>query len=244
MSVELSLLNVYQHRNGNETSTLPSPGHMYSLFTFYLPVLPDLPVPILPGLNSGTVSRNKSSTLVTKDKKSWAKVDHNTVVDDPWRTITPIPSVEYMGSLIDGKPIIQSNGAAKQQQQHAPMDSIAPSSSHDEISSVATAGDPISEPKTTLKMDIGDWYTDIDNIKITAAPEKEGFLFKHINYIVESQPRTSLVVRRYSDFYWLWEVLLRRYPCRLVPIIPPKKIGGRSKYHLMKRSTENSLTLP
>lgn len=165
------------------------------------------------------------------------------MVDDPWRTITPTPSVEHMDSLTDGNPIIQDNGAAKRQQQHTSMDSIVQSNSHNGISSVDTAGPSLSEPKTTIEMDIGDWYTNIDNIKVTVASEKEGFLFKHFNYILENQAGTSLVVRRYSDFYWLWEVLLQRYPCRLVPIIPPKKISGRSKYHRMEGSTAYSLTL-
>jgi hypothetical protein len=33
------------------------------------------------------------------------------------------------------------------------------------------------------------------------------------------------VTRRYSEFAYLWEVLLRRYPFRLFPSLPPKRIG-------------------
>lgn len=73
------------------------------------------------------------------------------------------------------------------------------------------------------------WFLDLDLISVTIAPEKEGFIFKHVNYIVESQQRSSKVLRRYSDFYWLWEVLLKRYPMRVIPNLPPKKISG-SKY--------------
>lgn len=32
------------------------------------------------------------------------------------------------------------------------------------------------------------------------------------------------VVRRYSDFVWLNNILLRRYPFRLIPILPPKRL--------------------
>ena len=32
----------------------------------------------------------------------------------------------------------------------------------------------------------------------------------------------ATVTRRYSDFAWLQEVLLKRYPARLVPQLPPK----------------------
>lgn len=70
------------------------------------------------------------------------------------------------------------------------------------------------------------WFLDLDLIAVTLAPEKEGFIFKHVNYIVESQQRSSKVLRRYSDFYWLWEVLLKRYPMRVIPNLPPKKISG------------------
>jgi sorting nexin-8 len=67
----------------------------------------------------------------------------------------------------------------------------------------------------------------MDVITIKFAPEREGFLFKHVNYIVESQKRETTVIRRYSDFWWLMECLVKRYPYRILPALPPKKIGGR-----------------
>ncbi|RIA94928.1 hypothetical protein C1645_758680 [Glomus cerebriforme] len=69
------------------------------------------------------------------------------------------------------------------------------------------------------------WFLDMDVITIKFAPEREGFLFKHVNYIVESQKRETTVVRRYSDFWWLMECLVKRYPFRILPALPPKKIG-------------------
>src|SRR5207302_10270412 len=65
---------------------------------------------------------------------------------------------------------------------------------------------------------------------INFAPEREGFLFKHVNYIVESQKRDTTVVRRYSDFWWLMECLVKRYPFRILPALPAKKIGGKLYY--------------
>src|SRR3954452_13665081 len=56
------------------------------------------------------------------------------------------------------------------------------------------------------------WFLDMDVITIKFAPEREGFLFKHVNYIVESQKRETTVVRRYSDFWLLMECLVKRYP--------------------------------
>lgn len=73
-----------------------------------------------------------------------------------------------------------------------------------------------------------------DRIKIKEVPEKEGLLFKHINYTISHElnlgsevpagPRK--VIRRYSDFVWLLEFLLKKYPLRVVPGLPPKKFTG------------------
>jgi hypothetical protein len=76
---------------------------------------------------------------------------------------------------------------------------------------------------------------DRDLIKVNVAPEKEGFLFNHTNYVVESQQRSSVVLRRYSDFFWLLETLVKRYPFRILPNLPPKKLGGMDAVFLDKR---------
>lgn len=70
------------------------------------------------------------------------------------------------------------------------------------------------------------WFRDLDHITVSRTSEKEGFLFKHVNYEVESEKLGSKVLRRFSDFYWLWEVLLKRYQFRILPNLPPKKLGG------------------
>lgn len=36
---------------------------------------------------------------------------------------------------------------------------------------------------------------------------------------------SKTVVRRYSDFVWMNEVLVKRYPFRIVPILPPKRLS-------------------
>ncbi|CAG8484212.1 3753_t:CDS:10 [Funneliformis mosseae] len=79
--------------------------------------------------------------------------------------------------------------------------------------------------RNSISDDEFQWFMDVDVISIKFAPEREGFLFKHINYIVESQRRETSVVRRYSDFWWLMECLVKRYPFRILPALPPKKIG-------------------
>ncbi|PHH91370.1 hypothetical protein CDD83_731 [Cordyceps sp. RAO-2017] len=65
-----------------------------------------------------------------------------------------------------------------------------------------------------------------ENIIVTLMPEKEGvFLFQHHNYEVASQRRGSKVVRRYSDFVWLLDCLQKRYPFRVLPLLPPKRVA-------------------
>jgi hypothetical protein len=189
----------------------------------------DLPLPILSNLDSVTILKSTSSSSVVNDKPM-DKTNANAVVDDPWRT-----SPSALQAINTSKPMIQINGSNG----HHPVAGIT-SSGPTSMTAAATAptsrpgtttaaGSPLSlsEPKAITKLDTTDWFTDVDNVKVVVAPEKEGFIFKHINYVVESQHRSSLVLRRYSDFYWLWEVLLKRYPCRLVPNLPPKKITGR-----------------
>ncbi|TDZ73420.1 Sorting nexin mvp1 [Colletotrichum trifolii] len=65
-----------------------------------------------------------------------------------------------------------------------------------------------------------------ESIVITLMPEKEGlFLFQHHNYEVSSVRRGSKVVRRYSDFVWLLDCLHKRYPFRVLPLLPPKRVA-------------------
>lgn len=65
-----------------------------------------------------------------------------------------------------------------------------------------------------------------ENILVTLMPEKEGmFMFQHHNYEVTSTRRGSRVIRRYSDFVWLLDCLHKRYPFRVLPLLPPKRVA-------------------
>lgn len=67
-----------------------------------------------------------------------------------------------------------------------------------------------------------------ETVLVVLMPEKEGiFLFQHHNYEVTSTRRASKVVRRYSDFVWLLDCLHKRYPFRVLPLLPPKRVAGR-----------------
>ncbi|KAF8925600.1 sorting nexin [Dissophora ornata] len=87
-----------------------------------------------------------------------------------------------------------------------------------------------------MRKEIHQWFLNLDTIRISFAPEKEGvFLFKHTNYIVESKNRQTRVIRRYSDFWWLLEVLGKRFPFRILPNLPPKRLGVADETFLERR---------
>ena len=79
-----------------------------------------------------------------------------------------------------------------------------------------------------------------ETVTITLLPEKEGmFMFQHHNYEVKSARRASSVVRRYSDFVWLLDCLHKRYPFRALPLLPPKRVAGRTQCPLKYIYTED-----
>ena len=53
---------------------------------------------------------------------------------------------------------------------------------------------------------------------------------RHIDPVTSQ--RGAPVPRRYSEFVFLWDVLVKRYPFRLLPALPPKRIGRESPYTL------------
>ena len=81
-----------------------------------------------------------------------------------------------------------------------------------------------------------------ETVSITLLPEKEGmFMFQHHNYQVTSVRRGSKVVRRYSDFVWLLDCLQKRFPFRQIPLLPPKRVGGKNP-DLLEVLTTNSVS--
>lgn len=75
----------------------------------------------------------------------------------------------------------------------------------------------------------------MDDVSVTLVPEKQGVVFKHVEYIVESKAMKSSVRRRYKDFESLYEILLSKYPYRLIPRIPPKKVAASSTFIEQRR---------
>ncbi|CAG8461226.1 8995_t:CDS:10 [Diversispora eburnea] len=160
----------------------------------------DLPEPIFTNLESVNFNRNLSFSTLPRPSMN------SIPADDPW-AISPSPS---------------ANGYTT-----VPFSTEVPVS----IYQSPVTPQPVSNTSLTIpKEDEFHWFMDMDVITVKFAPEREGFLFKHVNYIVESQQRGTKVVRRYSDFWWLMECLIKKYPYRILPALPPKKIGANGFY--------------
>ncbi|XP_047143517.1 sorting nexin-8 isoform X1 [Hydra vulgaris] len=71
---------------------------------------------------------------------------------------------------------------------------------------------------------------DQDSIEIELQAEKKGLLLKYREYVVFSKRHKMSVQRRYNDFSSFYDVLLMRYPYRIIPKLPPKKIGANKEF--------------
>ncbi|XP_013789133.1 sorting nexin-8-like isoform X2 [Limulus polyphemus] len=74
-----------------------------------------------------------------------------------------------------------------------------------------------------------------DIIKVTLIPKKKGLILKHVEYEVSSQRFNSVVQRRYNDFVVLHEMLLHRFPYRMIPQLPPKKLVKTDAHFIEER---------
>ncbi|KAF9984944.1 Sorting nexin mvp1 [Mortierella antarctica] len=138
----------------------------------------DLPIPHLPGLESIDFGSTADTSAMFSTSSTIPKhhpVNVGSSISDPWRSST------YKGN---GYPPPPSYLASP------------PIPSTDS----ATAHDP-----EVGRVDMHHWFLNLDTIRITFAPEKEGiFLFKHTNYIVESKElalwRKNVVISTEDEF--------------------------------------------
>ncbi|KAK4520835.1 60S ribosomal protein L34B [Mucor velutinosus] len=221
-NMELSLLKVYQHRN-------------------------DLPIPLLSNLNN--VSIKRSNPLMASNTKSKRRQSFD---DDPWRIASTPPAAnngfpyqvnDSIDVAIAGRntndPTVLTSTGLDTSNQTSDNDTTTASAAKTTVPKRFVPVDVITDKASTQALvkastESYQWFLDLDQITVTVA-EKEGFLFTHINYWVHSNQRQTSVRRRYSDFYWFWETLLKRYPFRVIPNLPPKKISGKDKAFLEKR---------
>ncbi|KAJ4469550.1 hypothetical protein J3R30DRAFT_3550973 [Lentinula aciculospora] len=69
-----------------------------------------------------------------------------------------------------------------------------------------------------------DWWKHQKSVNV-AIQGQQGFILNRYTVYQISTERGPSVIRRYSEFVFLWDCLYRRYPFRLFPALPPKRIG-------------------
>ncbi|KAK4514447.1 uncharacterized protein ATC70_002043 [Mucor velutinosus] len=202
---------------------------------------------VTPGENS--VTRNEFNAYLALIACAQKNMDISLETVYHYRNDLPIPAISDMESYnIHDMPTMNKESPAKKED---PWESDQPKQAdRSDVSSTNTAVQPETHDQQQHQAQLNrslhhqeqeamnQWFRDLDHISVSRTSEKEGFLFKHINYEVESEKLGCKVLRRFSDFWWLWEVLLRRYPYRIMPNLPPKKLGGSKVLPVMIESQD------
>ncbi|KAI9063893.1 hypothetical protein FKP32DRAFT_1571236 [Trametes sanguinea] len=69
-----------------------------------------------------------------------------------------------------------------------------------------------------------EWWKKQETVFVNVLGHQGFVLNRYLVYEISSD-RGAPVPRRYSEFVFLWDVLVKRYPFRLLPSLPPKRIG-------------------
>lgn len=69
----------------------------------------------------------------------------------------------------------------------------------------------------------GEWWKMEETVGVTIQGQQGFILNRFTVYEITTEHGTS-VHRRYSEFTFLWDCLVRRYPFRLLPALPPKRV--------------------
>lgn len=92
----------------------------------------------------------------------------------------------------------------------------------------------LSSEGTTPEPPVQAFPVDVSpQFRVTIVSKLQGsFLFRHVVYAVEGvyELRQCRAIRRYSDFVVLLEALMKKYPFRLLPPLPPKKLAVDGHY--------------
>jgi hypothetical protein len=96
----------------------------------------------------------------------------------------------------------------------------------------STVARPESFGRVESPQDVVDSYHNV--ITVLLSPQEKS-IFSPTNYSITSSVHNTTVLRRYSDFLWLQDILLLKYPFRIITALPPKKAVGASGVFLEQR---------
>ncbi|KAI9089429.1 hypothetical protein DFS34DRAFT_639435 [Phlyctochytrium arcticum] len=172
------------------------------------------------------MQHNSSSSL---DYVSPTEATHTVEPDpDPWQATIPKLDITLGASIPAKKADSSREGGASPLRNEGSKSRRSPGKNATLSRLPDTSAQSDMDDETFPKPDASFLYS--ERIKVTIAPEKGGLVFKHVNYIIESQERRCTVLRRYSDFLWLLDVLTRRYPFRMIPALPPKRVKADQSF--------------
>ncbi|KAI0272764.1 hypothetical protein BC834DRAFT_966732 [Gloeopeniophorella convolvens] len=78
------------------------------------------------------------------------------------------------------------------------------------------------------------WWRRQEKVALQFAGQQGFVLNRYMVYGITTE-RAGTVQRRYSEFAFLWDCLVRRYPFRLLPQLPPKRIGPDESFLEQRR---------
>ncbi|KAI0705182.1 hypothetical protein BC835DRAFT_1314811 [Cytidiella melzeri] len=79
-----------------------------------------------------------------------------------------------------------------------------------------------------------DWWRKQETVTVNILGQQGFLLNRYLVYEVGTD-RSPPVPRRYSEFVILWDCLVRRYPFRLLPQLPPKRLGPDESFIEQRR---------
>ncbi|KAG8822978.1 Sorting nexin mvp1 [Serendipita sp. 400] len=79
------------------------------------------------------------------------------------------------------------------------------------------------------------WWKGQEQVTVSIHGQQGLFFNRFTVYSVQSYSRGPAVQRRYSEFVFLWDCLVRRYPFRILPQLPPKRIGPDENFIEQRR---------
>ncbi|KAI8881362.1 PX-domain-containing protein [Backusella circina FSU 941] len=156
--------------------------------------------------NLNQLQIKRVNPIMTSSKQNSTNTQY---VDDPWRLSSTPPSASTIqNTTSDLFPVYpQRSNTIKQPAHRQPSLPESPNES----------------------------FSNIDQITISVS-ERTGFLmFGHVNYLVSSSKQQTSVLRRYNDFFHFYEYLIKKYPFRMIPSLPPKKMTGKDEAFLESR---------
>ncbi|KIL69242.1 hypothetical protein M378DRAFT_98592 [Amanita muscaria Koide BX008] len=112
-----------------------------------------------------------------------------------------------------------------------PTTIVTPSGAYGIPRPVETNGVPSSLSGSGLPRN---WWKKQETVKVSILGHQGFILNRYMVYEV-STDRGAPVTRRYSEFAFLWDCLIRRYPFRLFPALPPKRIGPDEQFLEQRR---------